>query len=280
VARAEIHLVTGDDAIDELIRRRFGLLDSSVFLPDGSTANEALIVRKSSTESEWGALAEGSCPTVIVLDGAVRRNAADVAPTDGSAAAAFLDELGTRFQIPVLVVSQASLERLEFEILLRPNVAIWKTLAPASLRDINDTQVKFASIISNLKGTHQERRIVISVGLRSAFYRVFDGHYWFFTDRDYKTSVQPKMLIRQMKRFALYEDNEIKPQWREELAEHGRELYELLIEDVFGKHLLDRVRRNAGGLDIRFQIDLPEGTIDRDTEDLFLLPFEATNEDL
>jgi hypothetical protein len=121
----EIHLVTDDDSIDKLIRRRLASLPEGLLLPDGTAARGAFIERTSTIDAERESLRVGPAPALIILDGSVRGQTTDVQSTDGSPAAEFLKEI-CQTKIPIIVVEQASLEKLEFEVLRRSDVAIWR----------------------------------------------------------------------------------------------------------------------------------------------------------
>jgi CheY-like chemotaxis protein len=278
---SEIHLVTDDDAIDELVRLMFASLPIEFVLSNGSRCAGALIVRRSSIESEFAALQKSNHPALIVLDGSVRRRASDAACIDGGPAAEMLRELRKQDrQIPILVVASASFEKLECEVLLRWDVGIWRPPPPANLHDLDSAHKEFAEILSGLNNDPGHRRITVTVRPQSATYRIFDGHYLFTMEREYKIGYQPRQLISQMKRFNPIENKQVRQVWQQELSEAGRALYSLLLEDVFGASLLERLKREKHGVEIRFHLDLMNEGMDAEFDDLFLLPFEATNSNM
>lgn len=271
----EIHLVTDDDSIDKLIRRRLASLPDEVLLPDGTVAGHAFIERASTIDAERRNLSDGHSPALLILEGSVRVLATDVPSTDGTPAANFLKEI-RETNIPVIVVEQAAMEKLEFEALRRSDVAIWRPPPVVNFNELDDTQRRFKEIVQNLGAPVEMRRIDITVGPKSATYRVFDGHYWFTTYRSYGFSWQPGVLIERMKAYSPYVNGTHSTSWQKELALSGRELYGLLMEDLFGIELLETLKQ---GLDIRFHIDPTQMSSTIAFEDLFLLPFEATNID-
>src|SRR5271165_4848919 len=148
---AHIHLITDDDSLDELLRELFGSLRDDFTLPNGAPAKSSLLIRKSSIEREKLALREGEPPALIILDGSVRKSEIDMASPDGSPAAEFLREMRTNnAKIPAMVVSKGSLEKLEHEVLLRWDVAIWKPIPPATLDIHVQMRQEFTEILERL----------------------------------------------------------------------------------------------------------------------------------
>ena len=274
-----VQLVTDDDATDDIVR------DAFEQLPTDSRFHSRKIVRRSSITAALSALAAPGAvtPVLIILDGAVRQSGMEPVQTDGGPAASLLERLRDDYaSVPVVVVSQGSLEKVESEVLQRWDVALWKPPPPSSLQELAAAQIQFATILKGLgdPDVHRKREITITVGPRSANYHVADGHYTFEFGRPYKIEDQPARLIRQLKRFAPYKNGQLRPDWQDYLAETGQDLYRLIVEDVFGRQLLEKIKLAGHGVDFRFHVELGEITGHGEVDDLFLLPFEAANADL
>jgi CHAT domain-containing protein len=275
----EIHLITDDDATDELIRLLFKTMPEDAVLPKCGHVALAEIVRVWSTEGEI-ALLQSKTPALIVLDGSVRKSGRDPACANGEAATEMLREMRKRAAgIPILVVAQPSFANLEFEVLQRWDVGLWRPPALSSVLNFDEVSRKFFEVVRGLNAGPGKRRITVTVGPKSAVYRVFDGHYEYAMDREYKISHQPKELIDDMKEFVPIDDREVSKAWQKKLSRFGRDLYRLLIEDVFGGALMERIRREEHGVELRFHLDVADGNESVEFDDLFLLPFEATNSD-
>jgi CHAT domain len=273
-----VHMVTNDDAIDELVRNMF------CKLPKETTFCGATIRRKSTIETALRphAEAESEKPMLIVLDGCVGRGFGEPNSSSGVAAAEFLSrKRNEKDQIPILVVARGSLERLEAEVFRRWDVAIWNPSTPGSLEEVEREHQAFANILGGLveKDTAKKRHITVSVGQRSAQYQIFDGHYMYNVVKEYKVDYQPGNMIEELREFSPYAGGVRKEGWQKTLLRSGRDLYNLLMEDVFGKLLLSEVKGAGHGVDVRFYVDLEAAIHGGPLDDLFLLPFEAANSD-
>jgi CheY-like chemotaxis protein len=273
----EIHLVTDDDTTDEMVRHMFRSLPADFVLPKGGRFTEAEIVRRSSTESEI-ALLQSKTPALIVLDGSVRKSARDPACANGEAATEMLREMRKgKADIPILVVTPASFANLVFEVLLRWDIVLWRPPALSDLQDFDDVRREFAEAVGGLSSDPGKRQITVTVGRRSAIYRMFDGRNEYAIDREYNTSRQPEELIEEMREFVPIDKSEVSRVWQKQLTRFGSDLYKWLIEDVFGASLMERLRREKHGVEIRFHLDATDEFESAESDDLFLLPFEATN---
>lgn len=273
-----VHLVTDDDALDELVR-------DLCMSPLSFGVPRLDIYRKSSIKAERAALDEGQIPQCIILDGSVRAQPTDPEPTDGAPAAEFLRFLrcketdGKIAKVAILVISHGNLEKVIYEVLQRWDVIIWSPPVPENLEDIQRARVKFTDALIDVLGRHrsmQSRQVVVTVKLRSAHYLIRDRNYTFEIDRFYRLSWQPETLIRLSKEFLSFIDGNPNPGWQTLLQGYGRELYGFILEDVFGTTLINQMKTDKGSLEFRFHLDAD----DENLEELFLLPFEVANEDL
>jgi hypothetical protein len=282
-ANSIVRLVTNDDAIDELVRERFAALQETLAcarFPFVQACASAKIVRHSSPQSARSNLRGGDRTLLIVLDANVRATGATKDPQDGALAAEFLRDFGndqSNDRIPIMVLAQTTMEKVVFEALQRWDIGMWIPSAPASRNDTGAEQEKIAEILGGLKpGNYLRKRVItVSVGTKLAKYRLFDGHYTFEAESPYRTHHQPAQLIRQMKKFRPYIHGVVREDWQDILTDAGRDLYELVIEDIFGSNLMDKIKKDGKGVDIRFHVAL--GDHAEDVEDLFLLPFETVN---
>ncbi len=264
----KVHLVTDDDAIDELTRLLFKELPDEVWAV-------ADITRLSSIQSARRKLDAPDVPDLIILDGSVRECSTDPEPKDEAPAAEFLAQLKpkAREAPPVVVISKCIAHRLVYEVLQRWDVGVW-TPGPG----IGAGDGQFANVISTVMGRkplQRQRQVTVTVGLKSARYTVLDGGYTFGLEREYKNSYQPDRLIKQIKVFKPYIDKKKLEGWHIHLENLGHELYELICEDIFGLDLIQRMRADNGALEFRFHFD-PRA--DGELQELFHLPFEVMTE--
>jgi hypothetical protein len=224
-------------------------------------------------------------PALIVLDALVRFSDVPLA-NDGDAAIYFMKWLDRyRPSIPVLVIAVGSTESLERRVLARNNASLWR-LEPSGRRNV--LAEALAGIAprprKSADTSEPSRRITINVGRESASYRVSNGRYEFLTSGpiSYEKRTALDKLMEKVDTLSPWPPSGTLPPngtWYRDALENGQKLFEILIKDTVGTHLIELLKHPAlpneksPKIDLRFEIDLGLS----DYVKLFKLPFEMVN---
>ena len=267
--RKTVLLVTSNDDTQDLIQLMLESLEHyQESYPKVGAFLGATLKRRSSAEAairELGARdgAVEADPVLIVLDAFVR-DSSEVTRADGTAASRLLTWLEKhKPNIPVLISSPTSIERLDLKVLGRRDVGLWSLTAPNAA----DHALRFVDTVAGLLPPYepQQRRITVEVGVSSARYRIRDGHYEFNTDWiPYGRPKMLKFLVSATEEFSPFgPDGTQRGDWQHVLRDYGNRLFELLLNDTLGPAVLKlisevQISQSSPGyeVDLRFDIDL------------------------
>ncbi|MFM0258423.1 CHAT domain-containing protein [Paraburkholderia sediminicola] len=225
-------------------------------------------------------------PVLIILDALVLQSTAPAA-RDGAAAVDFMEWL-EKFHpaIPILVVAAASTENVERKVLARTNASLWR-IEFSDLRNVlAEALAGIAPASPKVPRAWATRRITIDVGRDSARYRVSNGRYEFLSSSpiSYERRSTLDRLIAKVEGFTPWPaTGQLVPKerWYEDAIEDGQKLFDVLIRDTVGTHLIELLKHpplapetEPPKLDLRFEIDVSLS----DYEKLFKLPFELVND--
>jgi hypothetical protein len=203
---------------------------------------------------------------------------------DGDGAIQFIEWLNKYYpDIPVLVVGVGSLERLEQRVLARNNASLWR-LEPPGKRNVLAEALAGIAPRAPEPPTPANKRITINVGRESASYRVGNGRYEFLTSGqisyEKRTSLDKLMQkVDEMSPWIKGGTPVPNDAWYEAALANGQKLFDILIKDTIGTHLINLLQNpeprdgDSPTLDLRFEIDLRLS----DYVKLFKLPFEMVN---
>jgi hypothetical protein len=280
-------LITDQDDLGDLLSVAFAdLRDDPGTPPEAAAfANLAVYSRRSGNDARLLLSRDGfTAPRLVLVDALIRESKRSGPSTgDGKAAAGVLTWLEEkRPEVPVVVVSQSSIHRLDMRVLRRRNVAMW-SLAPDVNESVTARLARALSRISTRSAPHQQR-ITVEVDRRSSRFRFSDGDYEFTTDPyAYSDPGAVTNLIDGCERFTPYDDaRKVRHDWQNVLNQYGRDLYRLLLEDTLGPAVADVVPDSQGkaandsaDIELRFECDAS----DSQSPSLFSLPFEQANPD-
>ena len=216
-------------------------------------------------------------PVLIIFDPFVRESDQQRIPSDSKLAIEFLKHLAdTLPDIPVLVVAPAPAEDVQRKVLGRRMTSLWL------LKPEDPDENAFAEALAGLalanRTAHQ--RYTITVGHDTARYSVFNDRYKIAasTEIAYDDPEAIDNLLSAVDTFSFREGRGGADYVKTTFFFWGSSLYELLIKDTVGPHILPVLRGGNAGksrpkLDLRFEIEV--GTAER--EKLFGLPFEFVN---
>jgi hypothetical protein len=219
--------------------------------------------------------ARGEKPSLLLLAATVRQDRSALNSSDGGPACELLRSIRGD-KIPTLVVSSSVLEKLLPEIILRPHVAVWQPEPKRTLSDLDKSRATFAHILHNLGSPDGSHRVTVTVGERSATYKIFDGHYGYSFNWAYSDDYLVGKTIQTMERFRPYENGVLRQQWQEELSDCGCATYSFLIKHAIGAALLEALEASRK-IDLQFNVDVFNSLKREGGTNLFELPFEATN---
>jgi hypothetical protein len=196
-------------------------------------------------------------PSLLIVAATVRQSRTALSSVDGGPASDFLQSVKND-NIPTLVISSVSLEKLMPEIVLRTNVALWRPEPKSTLADLERAHAAFARTLQGLGSTETSHRVTVSVKARSATYNIVSH------------------TISLMKGYRPYLNGVLRMEWQKELTACGRATYSFLMKHAIGKALLEAMER-SGKIDLQFHLDMQSSLNADERADLFELPFEATN---
>src|SRR5262249_24477900 len=142
--------------------------------------------------------------------------------------------------VPVLVVGPEPGEVIQRKALGRRNTSLW-CIGQDKSSDRDDVTA-FAEALAGLalSGTTKRRRYSINVGLNSARYRVFNDRYQVISSSEIADGDDSAIeeilegIEQQRAPFDVRANQTLLRSW-------GRQLFNLLIKDTVGTHLVDRV---------------------------------------
>ncbi|CAB3770088.1 CHAT domain-containing protein [Paraburkholderia humisilvae] len=284
--RKTILLVSEDDEKEALFIGHVELLDDAVKddFPEALQFSGAKITRKSYADRARDALnpslAAAIRPVLIILDAQVREYRDQGPQLDDKPAIDFLLWLDTTLpDVPVLVVAPEPGEVIQRRVLGRRNTSLL-CIGERKASGQGDVMA-FAEALAGLalSGATKRRRYTIDVGLNSARYRVFNDRYQVISSSEIAYNDDSAIdeilegIEQQRAPFDVRANQSLLRSW-------GKHLFNLLIKDTVGTHLVERLRMMPVAaeeprteVDLRFEIDLrvPE------REKLFNLPLELVN---
>ncbi|MCK1396499.1 CHAT domain-containing protein [Bradyrhizobium sp. 1] len=219
--------------------------------------------------------ARGENPSLLLLGATVRRERTDLNSSDGGPACEFLHSIRGK-NIPTLVISSSSQEKLLPEVILRPNVAVWQPGTRPELFDLDKSREAFSGIITNLCSPNRSYHVTVSVGDALATYKIIDGQHEYSFEWAYFDKHVVAQTIRAMERFRPYDNGMLRKGWQQELCDWGCTTYGFLIKHAIGTGLLEAME-DSRQIDIQFNVDELSKVRGPGELNLFELPFEATN---
>jgi hypothetical protein len=283
-----IVLVTDNDDLEENVRNSVKELEDTLAdFPEAKIFAGAEVKHRSSSTAAKTVLdpilAAAWNPVLIIVDAAVRADTGDLVPGDGAAAIEFLNWIEKKLpDVPVLVAAPEASEDIQRKVLSRRNVSLWGVEQDKSTDA--DSGAIFAETLAGLAlaSTKPRRRITIDVRRTCARYRVSNGDYEYVSSGDIAYNELPTIeyLMRRLDKFSPLQNGVVALLWEDTLQGFGKNLFDVLIKDTVGPHVVEMLKTTPGvedasgsEIDLRFEIDVRTPEYER----LFKLPFELVN---